>query len=102
MRQRVKVICLLIRDSPLCPALSAFSYVYMLQPEIVAKAHYVGLTDDLGSRLAEHNAGRVSHTSKLRPWRIKTAVAFTNRSRAAAFERYLKTSSGRAFAGKHF
>ena len=52
---------------------------------------------------AEHNwqnAGEVAHTSKFRPWRIKTAVAFTDRQRAGEFERYLKTASGRAFAKK--
>jgi hypothetical protein len=44
--------------------------------------------------------GQVSHTAKFRPWRIKTAIAFTDRQRAIEFERYLKSSSGRAFAKK--
>lgn len=82
--------------------MNEFSYVYMLQSQLRPDAHYVGLTDDLKCRLSDHNAGRVSHSSKLRPWRIKTAVAFTDRSRAAEFERYLKSASGRAFAKKHF
>lgn len=38
--------------------------------------------------------------SKFRPWKIKTAVAFAPGDQAFAFERYLKTSSGRAFARK--
>jgi putative endonuclease len=79
-----------------------FCYVYMLESEVKPGSHYVGLTDDLKVRLSDHNAGRVPHTSSLRPWRIKTAVAFTDRKRAAAFERYLKSASGRAFAKKHF
>jgi putative endonuclease len=54
----------------------------------------------LKQRLGQHNAGGVSHTSKFRPWQIKTAVAFADRQRAAAFEKYLKTASGRAFAKK--
>ena len=49
-----------------------------------------------------HNAGEVSHTAKFAPWRIKTAIAFIDRKRAAEFERYLKTASGRAFAKRHF
>jgi predicted GIY-YIG superfamily endonuclease len=61
---------------------------------------YVGLTEDLKRRLARHNAGEVPHTSKFRPWRIKTAIAFTDQQAAAAFEKYLKTASGRAFAKK--
>jgi hypothetical protein len=50
--------------------------------------------------LRRRNAGEVSHTAKFKPWRIKTAIAFTDRDRAAAFEQYLKSSSGRAFAKK--
>jgi putative endonuclease len=77
-----------------------FSYVYTLESMAAESRYYVGLTDDLESRLAKHNAGAVSHTAKFRPWRIKTAVAFRDRSQAAAFELYLKSPSGRAFAKK--
>ena len=77
-----------------------FDYVYILQSEALPERFYVGLTDDLKDRLRRHNAGEVPHTAKFRPWRIKTAVAFTDRDRAARFERYLKTSSGRAFSKK--
>jgi hypothetical protein len=54
----------------------------------------------LQGRLKKHNAGDVPHTAKLRPWRIKTAIAFTDLDQAVNFERYLKSSSGRAFAKK--
>jgi putative endonuclease len=74
-------------------------YAYVLENEN-AEHFYVGLTDDLRARLAKHNAGEVPHTSKYRPWRIKTYVAFSNTERATAFERYLKSASGRAFARK--
>ncbi|MGB2938555.1 MAG: GIY-YIG nuclease family protein, partial [Phycisphaerae bacterium] len=43
-----------------------------------------------------------SHTSKFRPWQIETAVAFRSKGKAVAFEQYLKSHSGRAFAKKHF
>lgn len=79
-----------------------FCYVYMLRSEVEPERHYVGLTDDLRSRLSVHNDGSVAHTSRFRPWAIVTAVAFTDRQRAAAFERYLKSGSGRAFAKRHF
>jgi predicted GIY-YIG superfamily endonuclease len=61
---------------------------------------YSGFTEDLQSHLKKHNAGEVPHTAKFRPWRVKTAIAFTEREQAARFERYLKSSSGRAFAKK--
>ncbi|HOB32376.1 MAG TPA: GIY-YIG nuclease family protein [Verrucomicrobiota bacterium] len=77
-----------------------FYYVYILQSLSFQDCYYTGLTEDLGERLRKHNEGAVPHTRKFKPWRIKTAIAFTDRSRAAAFERYLKTSSGRAFARK--
>ena len=78
-----------------------FSYVYILQSCSQAGRYYTGLTDDLRDRLRRHNAGEVPHTSEFLPWQVKTAVAFRDRQRAVAFERYLKTASGRAFAQKH-
>jgi putative endonuclease len=74
-------------------------YVYIL--ETLDFLHfYVGITDDLRARLTKHNAGEVPHTSKFGPWRVKTYVAFSNEKQAIAFERYLKSASGRAFAKK--
>jgi putative endonuclease len=71
-----------------------------LQSLEFSERYYVGVTDDLKKRLASHNAGQVSHSAKFRPWRVKTYVAFSDENQALAFERYLKTSSGRAFAKK--
>ena len=76
-----------------------FFYVYILKSEAALDAFYVGFTEDLRSRLRLHNSGHVPHTAKLRPWRIKTAVAFSVRGHFE-FERYLKSASGRAFAKK--
>jgi putative endonuclease len=58
------------------------------------------VAEDLRARLAKHNAGEVSHTSKYKPWQLKTYIAFSDQKRALAFEKYLKSSSGRAFAKK--
>jgi putative endonuclease len=79
-----------------------FHYVYILQALANSERFYVGLTADLHERLLKHNAGEVPYTAKFKPWQIKTAIAFRDRERAAEFERYLKTGSGRAFARKHF
>jgi putative endonuclease len=46
------------------------------------------------------SAGEVPHTSKYGPWRIKTYIAFSDAKQAAAFEKYLKSGSGRGFAHK--
>jgi predicted GIY-YIG superfamily endonuclease len=73
-------------------------YVYILHSQVNAERYYTGITSDLKARLAAHNSGAVSHTAKYRPWRIKTYIAFADEDRAAAFEKYLKSGSGRAFA----
>ena len=36
----------------------------------------------------------------IRPWRLKTYIAFSDEAQAIAFEKYLKSGSGRAFAKK--
>jgi len=61
---------------------------------------YVGVTSDLRVRLLDHNAGKSPHTSKHRPWRVVTYIAFSDRAQADAFEAYLKSGSGHAFARK--
>ena len=75
-------------------------YVYLLQSETFPGQRYVGLTSDLRRRLAEHNTGKSSHTSKYVPWRLVTYVAFSNEHQAEVFERYLKSGSGHAFASR--
>ena len=74
-------------------------YVYILE-SLDSEHFYIGIADDLRARLVKHNAGEVTHTSKYRPWRIKTYIAFSDEKQAFAFERYLKSGSGRAFAKK--
>lgn len=75
-------------------------YVYLLESIAEPGQRYVGQSDDLKTRLADHNAGKSPHTSKLKPWRLVTYLAFTDPAKAAAFERYLKSVSGHAFARK--
>ena len=75
-------------------------YVYILQSSVDERRFYTGLTDNLRERLQNHNAGRVRHTAKWKPWRLKSYIALSDRMRAAEFERYLKSASGRAFVRK--
>ena len=63
-----------------------FHYVYILKSEVVPARRYIGMTSDLTQRLASHNCGKVSHTSKFMPWTIETAVAFRDEAKATAFE----------------
>jgi len=77
-----------------------FYYAYILQSKKTPNRFYIGFTEDLESRLKSHNQGLNPHTSKYKPWRVKTAIAFSDRQRALDFEAYLKSPSGRAFAKK--
>jgi len=76
-------------------------YVYLIESQTIPAHRYIGVTADLKRRLADHNRGKVSHTSTHAPWRLITYTAFTSPLRAQAFERYLKSGSGHAFARKH-
>jgi predicted GIY-YIG superfamily endonuclease len=75
-------------------------YVYILQSINFPDRFYTGFSEDLNTRLTEHNQGKCKHTLKYLPWRIKTAFMFTDQKKAIEFEKYLKSSSGRAFTKK--
>ena len=53
-------------------------YVYILQRNVDKKRFYTGLTDNLRERLQNHNAGRVWHTAKWKPWRLKSYIALSS------------------------
>jgi putative endonuclease len=82
--------------------MKAFFYVYILVSEANETIHYTGIASKFKDRLLEHNRGACAHTSKYRPWRVETAIAFNSETKARNFERYLKTGSGREFARRHF
>ena len=75
-------------------------YVYLIASEAAPAQRYVGVTSDLKTRMAEHNAGKSGHTAKFTPWRVVTYVAFSDRRQAESLEVYLKSGSGHAFANK--
>ena len=77
-------------------------YTYILESEKYPGKRYIGHSANLKQRLRDHNAGKCSHTSKYRPWKIKLYIAFENHETARHFEKYLKSGSGHAFANKHF
>ena len=75
-------------------------YVYLIQSISFPNRRYTGITSDLKNRLTAHNEGRSPHTSKYKPWKLVTYVAFANDEKAQEFEKYLKSGSGRALAKK--
>jgi putative endonuclease len=81
---------------------AAKQFVYVLRSTVAPTHCYVGLTSDVGTRLAVHNSGGSRHTSLERPWQLVVSLEFANESSAVRFEKYLKSGSGRAFAKRHF
>ena len=77
-------------------------YVYLIRSNSHLKQNYIGITSNLEKRLIVHNGGGSVHTLKFKPWELLAYLAFSDSERAVAFERYLKTGSGRAFAKKRF
>jgi len=79
-----------------------YFYVYILQSEIDSDRFYVGYTENIKERIGEHNRKKCPHTKKYAPWKLKNFLAFETKEKALEFEKYLKSSSGRAFSKKHF
>jgi predicted GIY-YIG superfamily endonuclease len=75
--------------------------VYVLRSVRDPTRYYTGVTSNVGARLDAHNAGRCPHTADGKPWQIDVLLEFADERRALAFERYLKSGSGCAFAKRH-
>lgn len=77
-------------------------YIYILNSLVDKDRRYVGYTYDIKERLNEHNEGKCRTTAKARPWKLVSYIYFDNQQKALAFEKYLKSGSGRSFAKGHF
>ncbi len=74
-------------------------YVYILK--CFDQRYYVGCTDNLKGRMQRHSKGKIPATAKRLPVELHGYMALSNKYKAFAFEKYLKSGSGRAFMGKH-
>ena len=76
-------------------------YTYILKSKSDGRLYY-GSTSNLRARLRQHNAGESFATKPYLPWDLTFYAAFETENLARSFERYLKSSSGSAFARKRF
>ncbi len=76
-------------------------FVYLLRSINNPDKTYVGFTERLDERLEEHNSGSQIYSHRYAPWELVTYIAFSTRTEAINFEKYLKTPSGKAFISKH-
>ena len=74
-------------------------YTYVLQSKKTGK-RYIGFSNDLKRRFAEHNNGFVDSTIHGRPWKIVYYEACLNEEKAIQREKYFKTGFGRRFLGQ--
>lgn len=76
-------------------------YTYILRNSITNR-YYIGYTPDLKNRLEKHKNGKVFSTKSNLNYQLEWYCAFTTRTQALEFEKYLKTGSGIAFMKKRF
>ncbi len=69
-------------------------HVYVLVSATTGRS-YVGSTEDVDRRFAEHNAGYSKSTRHGAPWRLAHVESFETRPEAVQRERYYKTGKGR-------
>ena len=82
------------------PIIIQMTFVYLLISVKNPSKVYIGRTNDLEKRLAEHNRGESSYSKAYGPWRLETYVAFSDEKLAETLEKYLKSGSGFAFMKK--
>ena len=77
-------------------------YVYLIRSIKNPNQIYIGNTVNLKQRLETHNSGGSSYTMPHKPWELVMFLGFKDKLKATAFEKYLKSGSGGAFAKKRF
>ena len=73
-------------------------YVYLIQSINYPKQIYIGSTSNLRERMVTHNSGGSLYTKAYKPWKLIMYLWFENKLKTTAFEKYLKSGSGSAFA----
>ncbi|MDD4606952.1 MAG: GIY-YIG nuclease family protein [Patescibacteria group bacterium] len=76
-----------------------FYYVYVLLSD-KDKQRYIGCTDNLQRRYAEHNSGLVFSTKNRRPLKLIYYEACLNKKDAFMREKYLKGQWGYKYVNK--
>ena len=69
-------------------------YVYILRSAVTSR-FYIGSTQDLQTRLLQHNAGASKATRHGVPWTLVHTEALPSRAEAVRKEKYYKTGRGR-------
>ncbi|QLH32318.1 MAG: GIY-YIG nuclease family protein [Cyclobacteriaceae bacterium] len=74
-------------------------YVYVLKSQKNGKI-YVGMSQDIDRRLAEHNSGKSKFTSGHLPWKLVYSEACDTSIEARSREKYFKSAAGKKALAK--
>jgi len=69
-------------------------YLYVIYSDEY-KRFYVGIADEIKSRLKTHSSGKVKSTKAFKPWRVVHSEEFVSKQEARIREKYMKSSAGR-------
>ena len=67
-------------------------YVYMLKSKGNKPVTYVGYTNNLRRRIAQHNSGKGAKFTRGRTWRLIYKENFKSKSKAISREYYIKNN----------
>lgn len=68
-------------------------FVYIIQ-SLKNGDYYIGHTENLNTRLKQHNSGRVRSTKTKRPWKLVYRESFNNKQEAYKRELQIKNYKG--------
>ncbi len=77
------------------PTLYKMYYVYVLL-SLKDKKFYIGFSEDVNKRLADHNAGRNTSTKSRRPFELIYYETHLSKENAFRREAYFKTTKGKS------
>jgi putative endonuclease len=69
-------------------------FVYIIYSES-NDSYYIGMTENIESRLAAHNKKEVKSTKSFAPWKLVHREEYLTRLEARIREKYLKSAAGR-------
>lgn len=78
----------------------SFYYVYLIECQD-DKSWYIGYTDDLRTRIRNHQNGRGCRTTAMKNnWKLIYYESYLNKGDALGREKFLKGGSGRKYLNK--
>ncbi|XOV92786.1 MAG: GIY-YIG nuclease family protein [Bacteroidota bacterium] len=82
-------------------AKSNMYYVYIIESESDTR-WYIGYSENLETRIADHNNNRSKYTRNKGPWKLIFKMSFVQKTEALKFERKLKKLKNKNYIKSNF